>query len=437
MSEEKGKTEKLYVGDGFHRIGAAEMVGDGVIQSFVDGARQLLEIEVRNINRDASTQMRTTLCVETMNEYAQSMRDGNWNWRQEPIRLFRDRIKAFKHALGANAKHGNRRSPGDIKRAVEKGSEEFPDLAPGALADLIGVHENTVRKYLPEQAKAGAKTGRDGRTYSEKARKKAAESLEENAGVATGRGESKAGGTVKLGLLVTKAERPNVAEIMPHIPEVPLWGALAEMGGIKPVNGKVSAEEVRVAVRQPKPELVEWLAALCRYPQANQDGFLRQEVKDWCLDPDDAEKVAVLHKLEAEWSAETVGQELRMDSKSFDVGLCLLPPRWDGFRPKPVSLERAEKERQRYQLEVRMMEVKKGLRNLPSDFGDEQLLKIRALIRNAAERLVPREALALRDEVYSADGQSFELEMLILLRAWHWYQTGLPAVEADIGLQGE
>ena len=79
------------------------------------------------------------------------------------------RIDALKHALGANAIHGQRRSPADKRRCVELALNEFPNMTQGQIADLVGCSREWVNRVSPKDVNssqpARTVTGADGKQY--------------------------------------------------------------------------------------------------------------------------------------------------------------------------------------------------------------------------------------------------------------------------------
>jgi predicted RNA-binding Zn-ribbon protein involved in translation (DUF1610 family) len=118
-----GTKDKCWPGDGWHRILAAEQLGEDVIDA--------------------------------------DLRKGG-------------RIDALKYALSANALHGHRRTNADKRRCVELALKEFADKTNRRIAEMIGVTEITIRRYkkrcdivAPEKV-----IGRDGKQYPAKRIKK-------------------------------------------------------------------------------------------------------------------------------------------------------------------------------------------------------------------------------------------------------------------------
>ncbi len=79
------------------------------------------------------------------------------------------RVDALKHALGANAVHGQRRSPADKRRCVELALNEFPNMTQGQIADLVGCSREWVNRVSPKDVNssqpARTVTGTDGKQY--------------------------------------------------------------------------------------------------------------------------------------------------------------------------------------------------------------------------------------------------------------------------------
>ena len=94
-----GTADKCWIGDGWHRLMAAE------------------QIDAKDIPAE--------------------LRPGG-------------RVDALKYALGANAIHGQRRSNADKRRCVEIAVKEFPKLSSRAIAKLCGVSNHFVDSIRPE-----------------------------------------------------------------------------------------------------------------------------------------------------------------------------------------------------------------------------------------------------------------------------------------------
>lgn len=112
-----GTRQKMWIGDGWHRIAAAQQVGS------------------------------EDICAD--------LRTGG-------------RADALKFALGANAVHGHRRTNADKRRAVEIALREFPKLSSRAVAQLCGVSDKTVESVRDSTCGTSApapRTGADGKTY--------------------------------------------------------------------------------------------------------------------------------------------------------------------------------------------------------------------------------------------------------------------------------
>jgi hypothetical protein len=112
-----GSKSKCWIGDGWHRVFAARQNGAG--------------------------------------EIAATLNPGG-------------RVDALKHALGANALHGHRRTNADKRRCVEIALREFPKLSSRALAKLCGVGHTIVDDVRPQALASDAnatRTTSDGRQY--------------------------------------------------------------------------------------------------------------------------------------------------------------------------------------------------------------------------------------------------------------------------------
>lgn len=81
------------------------------------------------------------------------------------------RVDALKHALGANALHGHRRTNADKRRCVEIALSEFPKLSSRAIAKMCGVSHELVQQMRPDQVSTvdtPPRTGQDGKQYPAK-----------------------------------------------------------------------------------------------------------------------------------------------------------------------------------------------------------------------------------------------------------------------------
>lgn len=158
-----------------------------------------MNIALASIQRDTSIQTRAEINMETVNSYAEAMTDGA---EFPPVVLFGTegkcwigdgwhrvmaseqigamdipaevraggRVDALKHALGANAIHGQRRTNADKRRCVELAVKEFASLSSRAIAELCGVSVDTVcrhREPLSDSDNA-TRTTSDGRQYPAK-----------------------------------------------------------------------------------------------------------------------------------------------------------------------------------------------------------------------------------------------------------------------------
>ncbi len=78
-----------------------------------------------------------------------------------------ERDDALKYALGANAIHGQRRSPADKRRCVELALKEFPGLTNEVIADMCAVDPKTVASVSGSSgiSRPEKLIGKDGRQY--------------------------------------------------------------------------------------------------------------------------------------------------------------------------------------------------------------------------------------------------------------------------------
>ena len=78
------------------------------------------------------------------------------------------KLEALRYALGANVRHGLRRTNADKRHAVEIALKEFAGLSDRALADLCGVGNALVselRKQVCDSNTSSSRKGRDGKSY--------------------------------------------------------------------------------------------------------------------------------------------------------------------------------------------------------------------------------------------------------------------------------
>ena len=71
------------------------------------------------------------------------------------------RVDALKHALGANAVHGQRRTNADKRRCVELAVKEFASLSSRAIAELCGVSHPYVESIRPDVETVSTSTRTD------------------------------------------------------------------------------------------------------------------------------------------------------------------------------------------------------------------------------------------------------------------------------------
>ena len=163
-----------------------------------------------DITVDPDIQTRAKISTTTVKEYADLMRTGTL---LPPLVVFADahvyrladgfhrlaaarranlrciaaevrsggRQEALRFALGANARHGLRRTNADKRRAVEIALREFAVDSDRAIAELCGVGNalvSGVRRQVCESNTSTVRKGRDGKTYpaarSSKARQRSA-----------------------------------------------------------------------------------------------------------------------------------------------------------------------------------------------------------------------------------------------------------------------
>lgn len=155
-----------------------------------------MRVTMASIQRDTSIQCRAEIDMGVVNDYADRMAAGD---KFPPVELFGTaaqswpgdgwhrimaaestgaktiearlhkggRAEALKHALGANALHGHRRSNADKRRCVEIALAEFPKLSTAKLSKLCGVSRPFVESLRPQDATVASspRTGSDGKQY--------------------------------------------------------------------------------------------------------------------------------------------------------------------------------------------------------------------------------------------------------------------------------
>lgn len=153
-------------------------------------------MKLTGIELDTSIQCRASIDTALVNEYAERMSEGDsfppvvlfgtsarawigdgWhrvmaarqNGAETIVAELRPggRSDALKHALGANALHGHRRSNADKRRCVEIALREFPKLSSRAVAKLaaVGVDMVIAHRQVSESDTSQTVTGADGKTY--------------------------------------------------------------------------------------------------------------------------------------------------------------------------------------------------------------------------------------------------------------------------------
>ncbi len=160
---------------------------------------QIVTIPLDQIDGDHALQMRVEMDWEHVDDLIAALDDGrdvppvdlfvdsersDYYWlgdgwhrvlaaRQGKIGQIKARIHtggkeaALKHALGANAAHGLRRTNKDKRKAVLKAVEMFPKLSARGIADLCKVGKSFAANMLNEVSTVDTcRVGKDGKTYS-------------------------------------------------------------------------------------------------------------------------------------------------------------------------------------------------------------------------------------------------------------------------------
>jgi hypothetical protein len=157
-----------------------------------------MNIELDVIDQDASIQCRASIDMAVVDDYAKGMVAGD---KFPPVEVFGTRaqcwigdgwhrvfaarkinaktiaaklepggrVAALKHALGANATQGARRTNADKRRCVEIALREFPKLSSRAVATMCGVGVDMVIAHRPQVSESDTcvnrTTGQDGKQY--------------------------------------------------------------------------------------------------------------------------------------------------------------------------------------------------------------------------------------------------------------------------------
>ena len=160
-------------------------------------AGPIKDFSVIQLNNEARVETRAEMDENTIEDYAEAMRAGA---KFPPVVVFDNkvgfwmsdgchrveaadraglttikaevriggRLEALKYALGANARHGLRRTNADKRRCVETALQEFPDESDRAIAKLCGVGNvlvGEVRRQVFESNTSPVRKGRDGKQY--------------------------------------------------------------------------------------------------------------------------------------------------------------------------------------------------------------------------------------------------------------------------------
>jgi len=157
-----------------------------------------VKVGLAAVSLDTSIQCRAAIDTAVVNEYAERMEAGDifppidvygskvkcWigdGWHRGLAALQRGaesiearlhaggRVDALKHALGANALHGHRRTNADKRRCVEIALREFPKLSSRAVARMCGVSHVFAESLRPQvetvTTSPEERTGQDGKQY--------------------------------------------------------------------------------------------------------------------------------------------------------------------------------------------------------------------------------------------------------------------------------
>lgn len=336
---------------------------------------------------------------------------------------------AFERALGANADHGLRRTMDDRRHAIELAFERWPDYSARAVAELVGVDHKTAQRWRPEGLGSQVR-GRDGKMYPAGAEGDGAETG--GGGDGLGDGEQEEGFAPASvprsydAAWVPVADRPGSGELQPWVEmPPPAWRELMEGSGIATEEMDLGAlGGVAEAVRR------EDVVAYCREAIGNVCPACRGR---GAVGEDEA-------RCEA---CEGTGNESRRDERT---GELVVERRWDGFRPRPISPEHAERERERWRRGERRAEHVEWLRAMVARVeaaaaADQDRAVVRAMdavIARQAMVHAPTEALDYagmcfheeRDE-YITRLRNYEgnlLDAIVILVGFQLFKEGVPGV---------
>lgn len=346
---------------------------------------------------------------------------------------------ALKYALGANATHGLRRSSEDLKRCVELASMEYPELSDRQISELVGCAPTTVGRYRPEGARLGSYMTSDGREVARVAAMSGmsgegesglsagmsdepvtegadgyvddGEVREETVAVESGSAKSNGGlGADAIGeydvAYVGMNDVPSVAEVMPWVLDVPTWGSLLAGCDAPVLRMRDAAGEVQNMIK--RDAVLAWCATVV------DERLEVREGKNWNLAED-------------RWWRATDGVPV---------------VRWDGFRAKPVSLEHAERERERWLGEQRKGDLMEWMADLMEGLANGVVPMPSGFVVDRVSALLPRESVELVEgamKVWGARASGgvdvvavSRSELVGLLVATPLLARGVDYVEADV-----
>ena len=233
---------------------------------------------------------------------------------------------AFRHALGANADHGKRRTAADVRRQISMACLEWPMYSDRTIAEIVKTSQKNVSNNRPAETKNLPRLGQDGKEYNlTPLNQPTTASPKESSAVAE---------STRAALTVELDNCPTAGEVYPWVDPIPTYRSLIENSGIKKIS-EINADG----------ELVE---------HAQLD-----LIREWC--------------------------KMLVDGE----------PRWPGFRPKPISMEHAIREREKYKREQRQKSETKKLHQLREEIGnsyDESIPFAHTLIKQTAKS-IPRDSI--------------------------------------------
>ena len=318
---------------------------------------------------------------------------------------------ALEYALGANVSHGLRRSSEDVRRCVELGAMEYVEYSDRRLAKLVGCSRKSVRKYRPEGSRLGNVVGADGKMYGVA-----------NRGLSEGMDE----GEVNEGAEGYVDDGVGEREVSVGVDRGGVVCGEAPASVVRDADGvrEYDMGYVRMDARPGVAEVMPWVDSV--------NGMTYGEL----MEESDVEVVRM---------CDACGEVCDMVERKLVVEWCEMERmegivRWNGWRSKPVSLEHAERERAKWLEEMGRGDLVAWLGDLIGGVRAGVVGVPDGLILDEVRKLLPRESVALVDEVLEDDGDEVtDVErLLMLVLATPLLMRGVESVEVDmLGMGGD